>query len=114
MKAEERRKYPRLRREEQVVIRRVDDPDEDPAHTALYCKTVDVSPTGMQVRLKKGLEHGEHVDVVIQVEGYGNSFHLCGEIKWCRELAGEEMCLAGIEIVDAEHSDLVRWKRVFN
>jgi hypothetical protein len=114
MKSDERRKYPRMRREEQAVIRRMDDPDEDLVHTTLYCKTIDVSPTGMQVRLKKALQSGEKVDVIIQVEGYGNSFHLRGEIKWCRELNGEDACLAGIQVIDTGNSDLASWKRVFN
>lgn len=114
MKPEERRKYPRLRREEKAVIRRMDSPDEDPVENAIYCKTVDVSATGMRVRLKNELTPGETVDIVINVEGYSGTFHLLGATKWCRQLQGEDACLAGIELVNAERSDFVSWRQVFN
>ncbi|MHB8404631.1 MAG: PilZ domain-containing protein [Gammaproteobacteria bacterium] len=114
VKPEERRKYPRLRREEKAVIRRMDDTDEDPITSAIYCKTVDVSATGMQVRLKNELRPGEPVDIVINVEGYSGTFHLLGATKWCRPLQGEDTCLAGIELVDADRSDFVSWRQVFN
>lgn len=114
MKSEERRKYPRLRREEKAVIRRMGSPDEDPVENAIYCKTVDVSASGMRVRLKNELTPGETVDIVINVEGYSGTFHLLGATKWCRPLQGEDACLAGIELVDAERSDFVSWRQVFN
>ncbi|MGH8396616.1 MAG: PilZ domain-containing protein [Gammaproteobacteria bacterium] len=113
-KPEERRKFPRLRREERVVIRKMDNTDEDPANNVLYCKTVDISAAGFQARAKKELHPGEHVDVVINVEGYGDSFHLSGEIRWCRPAQEDDAYLLGVEITDADRSDFVPWRRIFN
>ncbi|MGA9853482.1 MAG: PilZ domain-containing protein [Gammaproteobacteria bacterium] len=113
-KPEERRKYPRLRREERVVIRKLDSTDEDPANNVLYCKTADISATGFQARAKKELHPGEQVEVTINVEGYGDSFHLRGETRWCRPVSEENAYLLGVEIIDANGSDFVSWRHIFN
>lgn len=111
---EERRKYPRLRREEKAVIRKLDGNDQDAITSAIYCKTVDVSAAGMQLRLKSTLKPGEAVDIVINMEGYSGTFHLLGATKWCRQLKGEDGCVAGIELIDIERSDYASWRQVFN
>jgi len=114
IKPEDRRKYSRLRKEEKAVIRRLDGHDEEAITTAIYCKTVDVSAAGMQVRLKPELKPGEPVDIIINMEGYSGTFHLLGTTKWCRHLQGEDDCLAGIELLQAERSDFTSWRQVFN
>ena len=92
---EDRRKYPRLRREERAVIRRMETQSDNPAGDVLYCKTVDISPAGMQARAKQQLQPGELVDVVISIEGYRDSFHMHGQTRWCRPAEdAEEFCLA--------------------
>jgi len=111
---EDRRKYPRLRREERAVIHRLDGGDEDPANNVLYCKTVDISPTGLQARAKQELHPGEQVDVVINVEGYGDSFHLRGEARWCRPAEGAGEYLLGVELLSSDGSDFAFWRRIFN
>lgn len=113
-KPEERRKFPRLRREERVVLRRIEAGDDDPERNVLYCKTVDISPTGLQARARQELHRGEPVDVVVNVEGYGDSFHLRGETRWCRPVPGADEYLLGVEIVAAEGSDILYWRRIFN
>ena len=111
---DERRKYPRLRREEKAVIRRLEGLDPDAITSAIYCKTVDVSAAGMQLRLRSQLRPGEPVDIVINMEGYSGTFHLLGATKWCRPMSSEDGCVAGIELVDAERSDFASWRQVFN
>ncbi|MHB8423542.1 MAG: PilZ domain-containing protein [Gammaproteobacteria bacterium] len=111
-KLQERRKYARLRREERAVLRKLN--DDDPADAALYCATIDISPSGLQVRLSKELLPGEPVDVVLQMEGYVNPFHLTGETKWCVPLRGENTYLAGVEIKVTKDRDFVFWRRLFN
>lgn len=113
-KAEERRKYPRLRREERAVIHRLASGEDDPASHVLYCKTVDISPSGLQARARQELHSGELVDVVINVEGYGDSFHLRGETRWCRPANGSGEYLVGVQLLSAEGSDFAFWRRIFN
>ena len=113
-KPEDRRKYPRLRREERAVIHRIDSDGDDPAGDVLYCKTVDISPNGLQARAKKQLHPGEQVEVVISVEGYGDSFHLRGQSRWCRPAEGTGEYLLGVELLSSEGSDFGPWRRIFN
>ncbi len=112
VKLQERRRYARLRREERVILRKLN--DDDPPDAELYCSTVDISPSGLQVRLRKALLPGEPVDVVLQIEGYVNPFHLTGETKWCVPLRGENTYLAGVEIRATQNRDFTFWRRVFN
>jgi hypothetical protein len=112
-KPEDRRKYPRLRREERAVIHRMDS-DDDSVNDVLYCKTVDISPGGLQARAKRQLHPGELVDVVISVEGYGDSFHLRGQSRWCRPAEGAGEYLLGVELLSSEGSDWDSWRRIFN
>lgn len=113
-KPEDRRKYPRLRREERAVIRRLDADGGDPASEVLYCKTVDISSAGLQARAKQQLHPGEMVDVVISVEGYGNSFHLRGQSRWCRPAEGTDEYLLGVELLMSKDGDFALWRRIFN
>ncbi|HKT31419.1 MAG TPA: PilZ domain-containing protein [Gammaproteobacteria bacterium] len=113
-KPEERRKYPRLRREERVVIRRVDPQSDNPAGDVLYCKTVDISPAGMQARAKQQLHPGEMVEVVVSIEGYRDSFHMHGQARWCRPAEDADEFLVGVELLSSENGDLALWRRVFN
>lgn len=112
-KPQERRKFPRLRREERAVLHRLE-ADDDPEHAVLYCKTVDISAGGLQVRTKQELHPGEAVEAVITVEGYGDSFRLRGEIRWCRDAGNGEEYLAGVELAQGQGGDLGSWRRVFN
>lgn len=113
-KPEDRRKYPRLRREERAVIHRMESDGDDPASDVLYCKTVDISPTGLQARAKQQLHPGEMLDVMISVEGYGDSFHLRGQSRWCRPAEGTDEYLLGVELLTSDGGDLDLWRRIFN
>ena len=111
---EERRKYPRLRREERAVIRRVDPQSDNLAGDVMYCKTVDISAGGLQARAKQQLQPGEIVEVVISIEGYRDSFHLHGQTRWCRPAEDADEFLVGVELLASENGDLALWRRVFN
>lgn len=113
-KLQERRRYPRLRREERAVLHRLEASDEDPEHAVLYCKTVDISAGGLQVRARQELQVGEPVEAVITLEGYGDSFRLRGEVRWCREAGNGEEFLAGVEFSQAQGSEVTSWRRIFN
>lgn len=113
-KYQERRKFPRLRREERAVLHRLETADDDPENAVLYCKTVDISAGGLQVRAKQALQVGEPVEAVITLEGYGDSFRLLGEVRWCRDAGNGEEFLAGVELNQVQGSELASWRRIFN
>ncbi|MDE2196107.1 MAG: PilZ domain-containing protein [Gammaproteobacteria bacterium] len=108
----ERRRYPRLRREERAVIRPLD--VDAPEQNACHCITVDVSLNGLQVCLKQRHEPGELLDMLVNMEGYGDPFHLLGEVKWCATLRSQQDYCLGVEIKDTNDQNFSDWRRVFN
>lgn len=111
-KVEERRKYKRMSLEERAIVRSYAEEESD--RTGFHCKIVDVSAGGMQIRLKHSYPVGERLDIMAYMEGYGNSFHLIGEVKWLKALGGKEGFAIGVEIEDTRDQDSTDWKRVFN
>jgi Tfp pilus assembly protein PilZ len=111
-KMEERRKYKRLSLEERAIVR--SDAEEESDRTGFHCKIVDVSAGGMQLHLKHAYPVGEKLDIMAYMQGYGNSFHLVGEVKWLKVLGDKEGFAIGIGIEDTSDQDITDWKRVFN
>lgn len=96
------------------MLHRLEVGEDDPEHAVLYCKTVDISSGGLQVRAKQELLVNESVEAVITVEGYGDSFHLRGDIRWCRAASDGDGFLAGIELIPGQSGDVTSWRRIFN
>lgn len=109
----ERRRHPRKTVQDRAVIHRQATPT-DPAHSTLYCTTVDISAAGLQLKLKQALEAGERIDIVIHVPGHKDSFHLRGETRWSAPVKQDKSFLLGIEIEEGEGSrDFSAWKKLF-
>ena len=109
----ERRRHERIAVQDRAVIHR--QAAQDSVHSTLYCTTVDISPTGLQLKLRQALEKGEQIDIVIHVPGHKESFHLRGETRWSSATHQDKTFLLGIEI-DAgstENHDLSAWRRIF-
>lgn len=112
----EKRRFPRIPREEILSIKLIAPPTEF-AHQgeSLYCSTVDVSAKGMQIHLNDPLDVGQELDIWIVLLEDRGTFHLAGRISWIREQSDTEepgKWLAGLELLeDGEH--MVGWKDLF-
>lgn len=112
----EKRKYPRIPREEILSIKLIAPPTEF-AHQGepLYCSTADVSAEGMRIHASHPLEPGQEVDIWIVLLDDRGTFHLTGVITWLREAPDDETpggWLAGVELLsDSEH--LEAWQALF-
>ena len=111
-KIEERRRYKRMSLEERAIVRSYEEEASD--RTGFHCKIIDVSVAGMQIRLKHSYPVGEKLDIMAYMEGYGNSFHLVGEVRWLKSLGKNDGYAIGIEIQDTRDQDITDWRRVFN
>jgi Tfp pilus assembly protein PilZ len=111
-KVEERRKFPRLRREERAVIRMLNISGEDVTVSKYYCTTVDISATGLQILTKKPFPIGEQVEIVINLEGQGNSYSLSGITRWIAPSKGEPGFVLGIELINDKN--ITNWKNIFH
>ena len=87
----------------------------DAARSTVYCTTVDISPAGLQLKLKQALDAGERIDIVIHVPGYKDSFHLRGEARWSAPSHDKNFFL-GIQIDEGpgQSRDLSAWKKLFS
>jgi c-di-GMP-binding flagellar brake protein YcgR len=111
---DERRRYARKTVQDRAVIHR--QAVADPAHSTLYCTTVDISAAGLQLKLKQALEAGERIDIVIHVPGHKDSFHLRGEARWSTPVREGKSFLLGIQIdgEDVGSQDLSAWRKLFD
>jgi hypothetical protein len=112
--ADERRRQERKQVQDRAVIHRQAEA-LDPAHSTLYCTTVDISAAGLQLKLKQALDAGERIDIVIHVPGHKDSFHLRGETRWSTASRDKNFFL-GIQIDDGagQSRDLSAWKKLFS
>jgi hypothetical protein len=108
----DKRRYPRLMREETLSIRPVGGTHGEPLRDAIYCSTVDMSAAGLQVRLDKPLPAHQLLDMWIAMLDDLGTYHLQGKVNWVRQ-EGEEGLVAGIQVLDSSE-DLRGWQDLFN
>jgi PilZ domain len=109
VKPEERRRHPRKPLQDRAVLHR----KAEPAHATLYCTTVDISPSGLQLKLKQALAAGEPVELVVHVPGHQGSFRLRGETRWCTAARIDKSYLLGVELTDIEDPEYADWRNLF-
>ena len=109
---QERRKYPRLRKEERAVIRQLNISGEDVTVSKYYCTTVDISPDGLQIRTKKPFPLGEQVEIAINLEGQDGPMNLSGVTRWIAPSKDEPGFVLGIELINDKN--VTGWRRQFH
>lgn len=109
---DDRRKHPRLRREERAVIRQLNISGEDVTVSKYYCTTVDISPGGVQIQTKRAFPLGEQVEITINLEGNPTPFNLSGVTRWIAPSSGEPGYVLGIELIT--DNNISNWRRLFN
>jgi len=107
----DKRRHPRLMREETLSIRPVSGGQGIAERDAIYCSTVDMSASGIQVQLERPLPEGQHLDIWIALLDDLGTYHLQGKVNWVREESS--VLVAGIEIMP--HSEDIRgWEELFS
>lgn len=112
----EKRKHPRIPREEILSIKLIAPPTEFAYQgEPLYCSTADVSAEGMRIHVNHELEIGQEVDIWIVLLDQRGTFHLTGEITWVQQTPDEHSpgnWEAGVVLLDdSEH--LEGWRELF-
>lgn len=108
----EKRKFPRLRREERAVIRTLAIDGEDVTVSKFYCTAVDISPNGLQIHTKKPFGMGEQVEIAINLQGRGPEHLLSGVTRWIAPSKDEPGYLLGVELIDNRHAE--SWRHQFH
>lgn len=110
MDPEDRRRHPRKPVQDRAVLHR----EGEGIHPALYGTALDMSPSGMRLKLKQALDTGERVTVVIHVEGHPGSFRLTGRTRWNAPSHGDKSFLLGIELDDVQDEASSSWRQLFD
>ncbi len=107
------RQHQRLPREEKIFVEILSSSSNDSKDNILLeCSTRDISQNGLKIQLEYPLLVGSILELLIQFESGGYKFLLTGEVKWFEEARQGEF-IAGFELIDAEHSDFLVWKKMF-
>ncbi len=102
---EERRRDPRLERSNEVAFE-MSFLDDRMTPVRLNSKTLDISKSGIRMTLSQELPIGFITELCIE-NNQGKMMLLFAEVKWCRAEGDGFQC--GLELLDAEDSDLPHW-----
>ena len=109
----EQRTHERHPREEAIFIEVLAASNDDAKdNLTLRCTTRDISEKGLKIHSRYPFIVNSILELLINFESGGYKFLLTGEVKWV-ENPTEDDYLAGFELIDAEHSDFLVWRRMF-
>jgi hypothetical protein len=107
------RKHDRQQREEKIFIELLSASDDEANDNVLIeCTTRDISPTGLKVHSNSPFIKNSVLELLINFESGGYKFLLTAEVMWSED-NGDDEFLAGFELLDAEHSDFIVWRKMF-
>lgn len=108
----ERRRNPRLVREERLLMQvtAIDDAPP-PERMTSACRTVDISAGGLRLRLNEPVQAGSRIDLWVEVTGRSGKLLLSGEVRW--SVQQDEGHLIGIQLHERDGFDLLAWKALF-
>ena len=88
------------------------DDDETLLGKTVLCSTVDVSETGLKLRTDSAISTGIEIDLWVNIDGRAGKFFLSGKVQW--SFPGEGGHCAGVELLDADNTDIRGWRELFN
>lgn len=110
----EKRRQTRHDREESIFIEVLAASGQsDNDNVILECTTKDISKDGLKIHAKYPFIIDSILELLISFESGGYKFLLTGQVKWFDQLSDDEY-LAGFELIEAEHSDFVVWRKMFS
>lgn len=109
----DRRREPRLDREERLFIRQVSSSNPDFEQAILRGKTVDLSAGGLCLISSKEIPAGTRLELWVELQGRKAKFMLNSAVRWCKRKEGTEAWTVGVVLVDVPGSDWSRWQLMF-
>lgn len=85
-------------------------PGEDTIGQIALCGSLDMSPTGLRMRLDLRLPQFAILQLAIQFADK-QRFHLVGEVRWVKDC--DEGYEVGFELLESEHTDFTDWQTLF-
>lgn len=107
--ADERRFELRLTEHATVFVERMAAAyDNSQPADIVICNSIDVSASGMRVRMDNPIPAGTILRMCAQFEDDRQPLYVVGEVKWQRREAAQ-YCI-GFELFDSEQTDITTWK----
>lgn len=109
--AEERRNNYRLMHEVSIFLETLAPcPGDDPIGNISLCGSVDISPSGLRMKLDQSLPLNAILQMAIQFSDK-KRFNLVAEVRWIKETSeGYEV---GFLILESEQTDFSAWQALF-
>jgi hypothetical protein len=75
------------------------------------CDTLDVSHSGLRVRLDESVTVGAILQIGVELPGENEPFYLVGQVRWrMRDKEHPGSWIAGFEVLNALGSDIDHWE----
>ncbi len=111
-----KRRFPRQIKAESLSLKVTASPHMLSQGERLYCESIDISPTGLQVVLDQLIERDSKVELWLVLLDNRQTYQLRGRISWVegRTADGRERFHAGIQLQPAADTDFERWLHLFD
>ena len=108
----ERRRDYRLMQEVSIFLETYSSsPDDNPIGKISLCCSLDISLTGLRMKLDDELPLHAILQMGIQFSDKRH-FHLVGEVRWLKKL--DDGVEVGFEILESEQTDYFAWRALFD
>ena len=75
------------------------------------CETLEVSQSGMRVRLADSVSVGAILQIGVELPGKDEPFYLVGQVRWrMRDKENAGAWIAGFEVLNSLGSDVAQWE----
>ncbi len=107
------RKEVRVDKQEVVFIEILSTSVDDDSGLVVKCSTQDVSANGLKVTSSYPVSVGAFLELLVEFSEGSAKYLLTGEVKWCHQTSADPTYQCGFELLQAEHSDIRHWQRLF-
>ena len=109
----ERRREPRMEREEWLFIKQVFSGNPEYGQAILRARTADLSGGGLRLIASREIPVGSRLELWLELRGRKSKFLLVSEVCWCEQAEGAETWSLGVALKDAPGSDWSLWRLMF-
>lgn len=97
-----------------AVFIEVDSPEPGSGEraTVILCRILDVSSSGMRIRVDRELPENAILRLCADFGGARSPLEVVGEVRWCREEG--DYFEAGFELYESAYTDIEAWKTLIS
>lgn len=113
----DKRRFPRVIKAESLSLTVVSATALVAQGERIYCESVDISPTGLQVIMDRFVPRDSRVEIWLVLLENRQTYQLQGKLTWVEgredKDTGDERFFAGIQLLPTTDSDFERWLAQF-